>query len=249
MIEFRNVSFRYRENSGWVLKDLDMTVTQNEHVSIVGKNGSGKSTIACLASGILKPTSGSVMVDGISTTEDRLGALKKVGVVFQQPETQLFGGTVEEDIAFILENLGIPSKEIRRRVDAIVDSFSLSDLINRSPNSLSGGEQQLVSLAAVLVMRPRYLVLDEPTTYLDYHNEKSFRSCLKDLDTTLIWITHKPETERVMVLEGECITEMTLEKYLETAVDAEISPAKRLIKCLESRGFRGAEKWLSSLKG
>ena len=97
-------------------------------------------------------------------------------------------------------------------------------------------------------MRPRYLVLDEPTTYLDYHNEKAFQSCLKTLDTTLIWITHQPETEKVLVLEGECITEMTLEKYHEMALDAEIAPEKRLINCLESKGFRGAEKWLLYLK-
>ena len=166
---FRGVVFRYREDSPPAVCDLDLEVAPGEVVAVVGGNGSGKSTLARLANGLLQPLQGEVLVDGLSTADhrNRWEIHARVGLLFQDPEDQIVGATVEDDVAFGLENLGVPREEMRRRVAAIVSTVGLQGEEGTEPHLLSGGQKQRLALAGVLVLEPSVLVLDEPTSMLD----------------------------------------------------------------------------------
>lgn len=142
-------------------------VRGGEYVAIVGPNGSGKSTLAEHLNALLLPQEGDVKVDGVSTRSDPEGARRRVGMVFQNPDNQLFCATLEEDVAFGPENLGLPPQEVQARVGKALERLGLSKYARASPHRLSGGEKQLAAIAGVLAMEPSYLVLDEPTSLLD----------------------------------------------------------------------------------
>jgi len=144
-------------------------VEPGSHVAVLGANGSGKSTLARLANGLLLPQSGSVTVDGLSTSDDRTvrELRRRVGMVFQRPDDQIVATTVEEDVAFGPENLGIDRAELRVRVDESLAAVGLTGLESREPHLLSGGQKQRLAMAGAIAMRPAYLVLDEPTSMLD----------------------------------------------------------------------------------
>ncbi len=166
---FRGVSFRYREDRPLALDGLDFEVERGELVALVGGNGSGKSTLARLCNGLLAPGSGEVLVDGRSTSDP--GSLwdirSRVGLLFQDPEDQIVGASVEDDVAFGLENLGVPRDEMRRRVAEVLEVVGLAGEEGTEPHLLSGGQKQRLALAGVLVLEPTLLVLDEPTSMLD----------------------------------------------------------------------------------
>lgn len=166
MIEFRNVTYRYPEGSRRVLDGLSFRIPDEGITAIMGANGSGKSTAALCMNGILLPDSGSVVVDGIATDKksNHTAVRRAVGIVFQNPNHQFTSLTVERELAFGLENAGRDYREMKERVEECLRLFELEDYRTQLPASLSGGEKQRVALAAVAILEPKYLVLDEATS-------------------------------------------------------------------------------------
>ncbi len=169
MIEITDLSFAYVNNAPPVLDRINLTIQEDEWVAVLGCNGSGKSTLARHLNGLLLPNSGQVKVDGLNTLnpEQLFQIREKVAFVFQNPDNQFIASSVEDDIAFGLENLGLPQQEIVRRVDQAVELIGLESMRSKEPHLLSGGEKQRVALAGALAMASSYLVLDEPTSMLD----------------------------------------------------------------------------------
>lgn len=196
MIEVKDVYFSYP--SGAVLEGIDLTVKKGEYVGIMGHNGSGKTTLARLMTGLLLPGKGAVRVNGISTS-DRSGLLeihKCTGMVFQNPDAQAIGETVEEDMVFGLENLGLPVPEIDTRIEKYLDLLGIRELRHRNIRTLSGGQKQLVNLAAVMVMEPECIILDEPVSMVDARCRKMILQHIARLNhegTAIVHITHDPE--------------------------------------------------------
>lgn len=195
-----------------VLKNIDLQIEKGEFTAILGHNGSGKSTLAKHFNAILLPTSGKVTVCGIDTAdEERVYDIRqRVGMVFQNPDNQLVATVVEEDVAFALENLGVPPAEMRKRVDEALKSVEMYEYRNHSPHQLSGGQKQRIAVAGVIAMRPECLVLDEPTAMLDPRGRKEIMKTLKtlheDYGITVVLITHYMEeaaqAERVIAMDN-----------------------------------------------
>jgi len=210
VIEFKNVSFSYLSPERIdVLKDVNLKIDKGEFVSIIGRNGSGKSTLARLISALLLPSEGEVFVDGMNTREEEnlYKIRRKVGMVFQNPDNQIVSQIVEEDVAFGLENLNFPPDKIRERVDGVLEEVGLYEFKNFPPHFLSGGQKQKLAIAGVLVMEPKYLVLDEPTSLLDPGGRRDVINLILKLHKkgiTIVLITHRMEeasmSQRVIVL-------------------------------------------------
>ena len=210
MIQINEVSFSYEPNGSLVLDNIQTDIQAGEYVAVIGANGSGKTTLIRHLNGLLKPNKGTVLVNGLDTRDPvALSTIRqKVGMVFQNPDHQIVGMTVEEDVAFGPMNLGLPHHEIRKKVDRALTRVGLPDYERRAPHDLSSGEKQLVALAGVLVMEPEYIVLDEPTAYLDsIARERVFR-VIKRLHTkgmTIIHVTHEVDAivdvDRVIVMD------------------------------------------------
>jgi len=209
MICFKNVSFAYKE-AKWAVRHINFTVKKGEFVSIIGGNGSGKSTIARLSDGLLVPQEGTVFVDELNSNIDKDSILMKgkVGIVFQNPDNQFVGTTVEEDIAFGLENIGVEREEAKSRIKQISSLLGIDKYLYSSPSYLSGGEKQKVAIAGVLVMQPDYLVMDEITALLDPLGRREILSLVysiaKDKHIGVLYITHITKevlgSDRVIVL-------------------------------------------------
>jgi energy-coupling factor transport system ATP-binding protein len=195
IISFRDVSFSYEEEAP-VLEHYNLDIESGSFVAILGHNGCGKSTAAKLMNGILVPTSGKVLVEGIDTAneDDLLEVRRRVGMVFQNPDNQIVANVVEEDVAFALENLGVPSEEIRRRVDEALELVGMTAYVRHAPHLLSGGQKQRIAIAGVVAMRPRCIVLDEPTAMLDPQGRNEVLDTLEELNhrlgITVVLITH-----------------------------------------------------------
>lgn len=203
MIEVSNVSHRFGERV--VLKDIDLAITERR-VAIIGSNGSGKSTFVRLLNGLLLPERGRVRVAGLDTRDDAKAVRRKVGFVFQDPDSQIVMPLVEEDIAFGLKNLRLDRREIARKVDAVLGRYGLEPLRHQATHTLSGGEKQLLALSSVLVLEPEIVVFDEPTTLLDLRNKRLLLSILDRLPQTAIVVSHDLDLlggfERVLVFDG-----------------------------------------------
>ena len=177
IIEVKDLEFEYKNyddegnetDSNKVLKGINLSIPKGQFVAVLGHNGCGKSTLAKHLNGILTATSGTVLVNGIDAADDDkiFDIRQHVGMVFQNPDNQLVATLVEEDVAFALENLGVPQEEIRRRVDEALRTLSMYDYREHSTHQLSGGQKQRVAIAGILAMRPDCIVLDEPTAILD----------------------------------------------------------------------------------
>ncbi len=187
MIEVSNVSHRFGACD--VLKDVSLSICERR-VGIIGANGSGKSTFVRLLNGLLIPDQGTVIVDGIDTREDVKAVRRRVGFVFQNPDNQIVFPVVEEDIAFGLKNLKLPKDEIVRRVDAVLEKYRLGHLRDRPTHLLSGGEKQMLAISAVLVMEPKYVVLDEPMTLLDLRNKQLVIEIVREIEQPVVLVTH-----------------------------------------------------------
>ena len=156
-IEFRNVSFRYQEDMPWVLNNVSFAIESDEWVAIIGHNGSGKSTIAKLMNGLLFPEQGEVLVDGQSVNEDTVWEVRKqVGMVFQNPDNQFVGTTVRDDVAFGMENHGMPRELMVKRIKESLQAVGMTDYESQEPHRLSGGQKQRVAIASVLAISPQY---------------------------------------------------------------------------------------------
>lgn len=169
MISFKNVHYRYEPEGIEALRGVSLEIKDHEHVVLIGPNGCGKTTLIQHLNALLLPAVGSVTVDGLDTQQAHNHAKIRtlVGMVFQNPDNQIIGTTVEEDVAFGPENLRLPPAEIRKRVAEALDRAEIGDLSLRNIENLSGGEKRLVAIAGVLAMRPRYIAFDEPTAFLD----------------------------------------------------------------------------------
>lgn len=169
MISFKNVHYRYEPEGIEALRGVSLEINDHEHVVLIGPNGCGKTTFIQHLNALLLPAVGSVTVDGLDTQQAHNHAKIRtlVGMVFQNPDNQIIGTTVEEDVAFGPENLRLPPAEIRKRVAEALDRAEIGDLSLRNIENLSGGEKRLVAIAGVLAMRPRYIAFDEPTAFLD----------------------------------------------------------------------------------
>jgi len=183
VIAFENVTLRYRPDSRPALDGVSLTIEQGELLAVVGANGSGKSTLARLCDGLLTPTSGAVIVDGLDTAEENTiwDVRSLVGMVFQDPDDQIVGTVVEEDCAFGPENLGLPPAQIVSRVTDSLRIAGLTGLERREPHLLSEGQKQRLAIAGALAMSPRYLVFDEPTAMLDPAGRRDAVAAIVDL--------------------------------------------------------------------
>ena len=226
-IEVKDASFTYQRTEGeqslQVFEHLDLTVEQGTFVVILGHNGCGKSTLAKHFNAILLPSGGEILVYGMDTRqeEETIPIRKTVGMVFQNPDNQIVANVVEEDVAFALENLGVPPHEIRERVDAALKAVGMYEYRKHAPHLLSGGQKQRVAIAGVLAMRPRCVVLDEPTAMLDPVGRNEVVETIHELNdkfgVTVILITHHMreavEADRVVVMnDGKVIADDTPKK-------------------------------------
>ena len=217
MIEIKGLHFRYESGKGDtkpkedVLKGIDLNIGRGEFVAVLGHNGCGKSTLAKHINAILLPTEGTVTVDGIDTKDDsRLFDLRqRAGMVFQNPDNQIVSSIVEEDVAFALENLGVPYEEMRKRVDDALKAVDMYEYRMHSPSQLSGGQKQRVAIAGIIAMQPKCIILDEPTAMLDPHGRKEVMATIKRMNreqgVTIVLITHymdeAAQAERVVVMD------------------------------------------------
>ena len=210
IIRLKDVVYQYEGNDRPAVDGVCLDVRQGEFLAVLGRNGSGKSTLARLLNALLLPTSGTVEVDGLVATEDNPYPVREVcGMVFQNPDNQIVATVVEEDCAFGLENRGVPSEEIRRRVDEALTEVGMRERALSSPSMLSGGQKQRVAIAGVLAMRPKIIVFDESTAMLDPIGRRDVfrlaRRINQEEGITVIWITHFMEeavqADRVVVME------------------------------------------------
>lgn len=220
IIETKDLVFEYirRDEEGNVegitraVDEVSLSVKQGDFVAVLGHNGSGKSTLAKHLNAILYPTEGTVWVDGMDTTDDdKLWDIRQeTGMVFQNPDNQIIGQVVEEDVGFGPENLGIPTKEIWERVEESLKAVGMYEFRKHSPNKLSGGQKQRVSIAGVIAMHPKCIVLDEPTAMLDPNGRKEVIRAVRALNDvegiTVILITHYMEeivyADKVFVMDS-----------------------------------------------
>jgi energy-coupling factor transport system ATP-binding protein len=213
LIRFEGVHFKYNpgtEREWAALQDISLDIYPGEFVAVLGHNGSGKSTLAKHCNGLLVPSSGRVLVAGLDTKDDaEIWQIRQtVGMVFQNPDNQLVATTVEEDVAFGPENLGIPSKEIQARVDEALRAVGMEAYRLHSPHQLSGGQKQRVAIAGMISMRPRCIVLDEPTAMLDPEGRREVMSTIHRLNKTekitIVHITHHMDevinADRVVIM-------------------------------------------------
>ncbi len=262
IVKTKNLIYEYlkRDEDGNVdgavraVNDVSLRIRRGDFIAIVGHNGSGKSTLAKHMNAILQPTQGTVWVDGIDTQqEDRVWEIRqRAGMVFQNPDNQIIGQLVEEDVGFGPENLGVPTQEIWRRVEKSLQAVGMYQYRTHSPNKLSGGQKQRVSIAGVLAMQPQCIVLDEPTAMLDPSGRREVIRAVRELNqaekVTVILITHYMEevihADRVYVMDqGSIALEGTpreifsqVEKLQELRLD--VPQVTLLVYELQRRGMK-----------
>jgi energy-coupling factor transport system ATP-binding protein len=216
IIEVKDVSFVYKSSNAdrpdvTALSDMNLSIREGEFLAVLGRNGSGKSTLAKLMNALFLPTSGTIIVNGLDTTNEELlwDIRSSTGMVFQNPDNQIVGNVVEEDVAFGPENLGIPPEEIRIRVDTALETIGMTEFKEYAPHRLSGGQKQRVAIAGILAMKPKCIVLDEATAMLDPIGRKEVMRILRKLNTeegiTIVHITHHMDeagkADRVLVID------------------------------------------------
>lgn len=262
-IEFKDVTFTYPESKAPVLKKINFKVKKGSWTALIGHNGSGKSTISKLINGLLLPDkdSGSVItVSGMNLNSKNVWDIReKVGIVFQNPDNQFVGATVEDDVAFGLENKGIPLEEMQSRVKEALQLVGMSDFADREPSRLSGGQKQRVAIAGAIAMRPNIIILDEATSMLDPEGRLELIQTIKEIrdqyNMTVISITHDLDevalSDRVLVMKrGKVESSSTPrelfargEELLTLGLDIPFSA--NLISTLKNKGFEFTENYLT----
>lgn len=253
VIRFKNVHFTYPGDETESLSGIDIDIEEGSFVAVLGHNGSGKSTLAKHMNAILLPTEGQVLINGVDTAdEDRLLDIRRsVGMVFQNPDNQIVANVVEDDVAFAPENLGIPTEEIRRRVDAALKQVGMYEYRLHAPHLLSGGQKQRVAIAGVIAMAPRIIVLDEPTAMLDPQGRREVISTVTRLcrenGMTVVLITHHMDecvgADRLVVMSNGHIiadgrpAEVFAQVELMKSEGLDVPETTRLIYELNREGF------------
>jgi len=215
-IEVKDLVYRYSKEQGDdnlcpAIDHVSIEIKRGEYISIAGSNGSGKSTLARCLNGLLLPTEGEILVDGMDTNDDDLiwDIRKKIGMVFQNPDNQIVSSMVEDEVAFGPENIGIENPELRKRVDNALKSVGMYEYRNREAHKLSGGQKQRIAIAGAVAMRPECIVFDEPTAMLDPKGRSQVMKVIRELNDqgiTIILITHfmeeVAEADRVLVMKS-----------------------------------------------
>lgn len=260
IIDVKNLSFRYKENQNYYdVKDITFHVKRGEWLSIVGHNGSGKSTTVRLIDGLLEAESGEIVIDGQRLTEENVWNIRRqIGMVFQNPDNQFVGATVEDDVAFGLENQGLSRQEMKKRVEEALALVGMLDFKKREPARISGGQKQRVAIAGVVALRPAILILDEATSMLDPEGRRELigtvKGIRKDYDMTVISITHDLEevamSDRVLVMKKGEIESTSSPRELFSRNDLDQigldDPfANQLKKSLSQNGYDLPENYLT----
>ena len=203
MIDIQNVTLAYADRV--ILRDVSLKLSERR-IAIIGANGSGKSSFARLLNGLVIPTKGDVLVDGLNTRTHGKDVRQKVGFVFQNPDNQIVFPVVEEDLAFGMKNLKFSKDEIAQTTNDILSRYNMLDMREHPAHLLSGGQKQLLAISGVLVMEPTYVVLDEPTTLLDLRNKRRITQAIEALEQTVILASHDldllTDFDRVIVFDG-----------------------------------------------
>ena len=232
VIEIKNVHLRYPDGTH-ALKGVDLTISKGEFFLICGRNGSGKTSLLRLITGLIKPTSGAIRIDGEDSAEGNRKGRPPVGLVFQDADSQILGETVREDVAFGPENLGLPAEEVRERVDGALRWMGLEALAEKPCHLLSGGEKRRLSIAGILAMKPQTILFDEPFSHLDY---PSIQEVLRQMlrlhrdGHTLVVTTHDVEkviahVDRIAILhQGEIKSAGPPDELVSTLSDFGIRP-------------------------
>ncbi|WP_107994924.1 energy-coupling factor ABC transporter ATP-binding protein [Trichococcus paludicola] len=212
IIELRNVTFSYSEEDARpALNNVSLTIRQGEWIAIIGPNGSGKSTLAKTINGLIEANSGEVIIEGIPLNAETVWDVrKKIGMVFQNPDNQFVGSTVQDDVAFGLENVGIPREEMVKRVADAVAAVNMADFMDKEPARLSGGQKQRVAIAGIVALSPDIIILDEATTMLDPEGRHEVIETIQEIkekeNLTVISITHDideaAKANRIFVMEA-----------------------------------------------
>lgn len=260
IIELKNVTFRYDENQEKpTLNNISFHVKHGEWLSIIGHNGSGKSTTVRLIDGLLEAESGQILIEGHKLSEDNVWDIRhKISMVFQNPDNQFVGATVEDDIAFGLENKGIPLKEMRERVVEALNLVDMSDFKTREPARLSGGQKQRVAIAGAVAMRPSIIILDEATSMLDPEGRLELIGTIQKIreqyGMTVISITHDLDevtlSDRVLVMKNGQIESSSSPRELFSRGDElldlglDIPFTSTIIKALRQIGFTFDNRYL-----
>lgn len=265
IIKTENLSFTYfdgdledmKSHELPALRAVNLSVKKGEYISVLGHNGSGKSTLAKLLNLILIPTSGKIFIDGKDVSDENLSedqvfeVRKKIGMVFQNPDNQIVATVVEEDVAFGVENLGLPREEIRRRVVSALNVVGMQDYARHAPHKLSGGQKQRVAIAGIIAMRPEVIIFDESTAMLDPIGRKAVVDIMEKLNReeniTIINITHYMEeaarADRVIVInDGEMILDGTAKEVFSEVellhkIGLESPQSTELLNKLKSAGL------------
>lgn len=225
LIQLQNISYQYDGQTALALEDVSFDVYDSEWLAIVGHNGSGKSTLAKLLNGLQFPQKGTIEVCGIQLSEDTVWDVRKqVGMVFQNPDNQFVGATVQDDVAFALENNGIPRDDMVERVTGALEKVQMDSFLNQEPHNLSGGQKQRVAIAGVIALRPLVIILDEATSMLDPRGREEVLNTVRELKAdhhmTVISITHDLEeaakADRMIVMnKGKLYREGTPEEIFQ----------------------------------
>lgn len=235
-IEVKDLVYRYSKEQGDdnlcpAIDHVSIEIKRGEYIAIAGSNGSGKSTLARCLNGLLLPTEGEILVDGMDTNDDDLiwDIRKKIGMVFQNPDNQIVSSMVEDEVAFGPENIGIENPELRKRVDNALKSVGMYEYRNREAHKLSGGQKQRIAIAGAVAMRPDCIVFDEPTAMLDPKGRSQVMKVIRELNNqgiTIILITHFMEE----VAEADCVLVMKSGKLLADSVPEDVFADTNLIE-------------------
>ena len=260
IIELEDIHYRYHEDDAReALAGVSLEIRRGEWLAIIGHNGSGKSTLAKVMNGLIEASKGSVIVNGKRLTEETVfDARRTVGMVFQNPDNQFVGTTVEDDIAFGLENIGLPREEMLERVTKVLDMVKMSDFRTKEPARLSGGQKQRVAIAGVTALEPEVIILDEATSMLDpkgrFEVISTIQKLHKEKKITVISITHDldeaAQADRVVLMEQGQIQQIGTpkeifklgSKLVEKGLDVPF--AEKLIEALRERGINVPEEYL-----
>ena len=253
IITVDHVSFAYEEKGKEAVRDVSLSIPRGAFYAILGQNGSGKSTLAKLLNGLYTPSSGDVIIQGMNTRDEKRtwDIRRQVGMVFQNPDNQLVATMVEEDVAFGLENIGVPTAEMPARIEQALSDVGMLSFADRAPHTLSGGQKQRVAIAGVLAMQPQAIVFDEATAMLDPQGRREVLSAVRRLNRekgiTVLWITHFMEEtvdcEKIFVMhQGQIVREGTPREIFADAralqpyrLDA--PPMARLSQLLREQGM------------
>lgn len=259
MIEIKKIAFSYQEDEKRALDDVSFSIEKGEWVAIVGRNGSGKSTLAKTINGLLLPETGSVTVGGKVLAEETVWDIRKmVGMVFQNPDNQFVGATVEDDVAFGLENQGVPRAEMVQRVTDALRQVKMQDFATREPARLSGGQKQRVAIAGVVALRPDIIILDEATSMLDPEGRadviETIRKIKEENDLTVISITHDIDeaasAHRILVMrDGQLVDEGTPQEIFSQGTELislglDLPFPEKLKAALRARGITVPKEYL-----